>query len=418
MKDLAILWLTVQTLGFCVCQKYSFERENELRTILFETKEYNLFARPRTTVDIVVSLNIINFNDLNIKEQQLTTTAYFLLSWDDKRLFWDDINPYRYDVTRLFTSEEFVWHPSVVIDNSISDLAAMSDDGSPISVTTKGELTWRISGIFETFCEIDTLLYPFDTQICSISMTSLAYSMREINLLFSEEPVDTRDLHENGEWYYMGYNTSRSIISRETQTYSSLKFHFQLKRRPLYHVLNTLVPTISLAFLTCTVFKLPADSGEKIGYSLTVVLSYAVYLTLVADSVPSSSTTVSILSIYIVCTLILGMLSVVLTIIVLRCYHSNEETPVPNLLRHICRINLKKIISDCRRRRQISDREDKDPKPEIEKSESTDDPTKTVTWQDVARTLDNVFFWLYFVIVFSGTGCLVIIFITVYYNSA
>ncbi|XP_033747801.1 acetylcholine receptor subunit beta-like [Pecten maximus] len=387
---------------------YSFQRENELRTLLFENQSYNMFSRPSATVDVQVSLNIINFNDLNIKEQQLTTTAYFLLTWRDDRLFWDNIHPYRSDVTILFTSEEYVWHPSVVVDNSISDISAMSDSGSPIAISTKGILTWRISGIFDTYCDIDTLLYPFDTQTCSISMTSLAYSLKEVDLAFRDTPVDAQDLHANGEWIYIGFRTSRNLVSREVLTYSALTFGFQLKRRPLYHILNTLVPTISLAFLTCMVFKLPVDSGEKIGYSLTVVLSYAVYLTLVADNIPSSSTTVSVLSIYIISTLILGMLSVVLTIIVIRCHHSEEDKPVPNILQQVCRTKLKEMFCERKNHRQISDAADATPKAEADRPSSVTVSTEDMTWQDAARALDHFFFRLYFVIVFLGTFSLVI----------
>ncbi|XP_060078378.1 neuronal acetylcholine receptor subunit alpha-5-like [Ylistrum balloti] len=401
----------------CTCQQYTFQKENDLRTLLFENQSYNMFARPRVKVEITVSLNIINFNDLNIRDQQLTTTGYFILKWKDDRLFWDKNPLYRKDVTVLFTTEEHVWRPALVIENSVSDISAMSDIGSPILLTTKGTLTWRLSGIFTTYCEVDISLYPFDTQICSIRVTSLGYSANEIELFFSDTPVDTRDLNENGEWIYTGFSTSKGLVRRELLTHSELTFDFQLKRRPLYHIMNTLVPTISLAFLTCMVFKLPAESGERIGYSLTVVLSYAVYLTLVADNIPSSSTTVSVLSIYLVTTLILGMLSVLLTILVLDCHHADHSRPVPKLLRQFCRMDI--MITICAKlkpRKKVADSADDTSKSHSDIPSSVDISLQDVTWQDLARKLDRMFLWWYIAIVTMGTMSLVIALNTGYQN--
>jgi hypothetical protein len=47
-----------------------------------------------------------------------------------------------------------------------------------------------------------------------------------------------------------------------------------------------------MAVLIAMVFKLPVDSGEKIGFSLTVLLAYAVYLTMISENIPSTSVAV------------------------------------------------------------------------------------------------------------------------------
>ena len=51
---------------------------------------------------------------------------------------------------------------------------------------------------------------------------------------------------------------------------------------------------VLLALLGTMVFKVPPNSGEKIGYCLTVMLSYTVYLTVVSQTMPSASHTTSI----------------------------------------------------------------------------------------------------------------------------
>ena len=53
------------------------------------------------------------------------------------------------------------------------------------------------------------------------------------------------------------------------------------------HVLLTLaIPMIVIAFLTLAGFLLPAESGEKIGFQITLLLAMIVFLEMVSSSIP------------------------------------------------------------------------------------------------------------------------------------
>jgi hypothetical protein len=52
---------------------------------------------------------------------------------------------------------------------------------------------------------------------------------------------------------------------------------------------NVIVPVILLGIFNVFTFVLPADSGEKIGYSVTVFPSFAVCLTVVSAELPKTS---------------------------------------------------------------------------------------------------------------------------------
>jgi hypothetical protein len=51
--------------------------------------------------------------------------------------------------------------------------------------------------------------------------------------------------------------------------------------------------------MVVTAFKLPPESGERMGYSLTTLLAYAVYLTLMSEHLPAVSLDIAYLSKYI-----------------------------------------------------------------------------------------------------------------------
>ena len=62
-----------------------------------------------------------------------------------------------------------------------------------------------------------------------------------------------------------------------------------IQRRILYYVLNILFPCFWLNILSVLTFCLPPDAGEKITLSITVLLSYSVFMLLVAESMPPTS---------------------------------------------------------------------------------------------------------------------------------
>ena len=66
-------------------------------------------------------------------------------------------------------------------------------------------------------------------------------------------------------------------------------------RRTQFYNLNVMMPIVLTSLLVVLVFIVPVESGEKVSYVLTVFLSLAVLLTIVADSLPSTSITTSIL---------------------------------------------------------------------------------------------------------------------------
>ena len=64
---------------------------------------------------------------------------------------------------------------------------------------------------------------------------------------------------------------------------TTLSFH-HIHRRPVYYVFNLVVPKVILALLSAFVFIIPADSGEKISYAITILLAFFIFLLLLSDT--------------------------------------------------------------------------------------------------------------------------------------
>lgn len=184
----------------------------------------------------------------------------------------------------------------VFLNCSVVNLDVVSKPDVPMRILKVGKVSWSPADIYRVSCESDTTYYPMDTQSCIISISSWSYTSDEVVLKLAKgDEVIMDDYSENGEWELVaayGDKTGAGSKTKGGTSFSRAKFYIQLRRRPLFHILNTLFPVALMAVLSAMVFKLSADSGEKIGFSLTVLLAYAVYLTLISESIPSTSITV------------------------------------------------------------------------------------------------------------------------------
>jgi nicotinic acetylcholine receptor alpha-7 len=76
-----------------------------------------------------------------------------------------------------------------------------------------------------------------------------------------------------------------------------------MKRHPLYFGVMILLPTLLFSLLNPLVFLLPVESGERVSLSMTILLSYAIFLTLVSNSIPKTSNPM--------CTLLIVMIVII-----------------------------------------------------------------------------------------------------------
>lgn len=62
-----------------------------------------------------------------------------------------------------------------------------------------------------------------------------------------------------------------------------------MKRRPLLHVINFLLPILFFLCLDLASFFIPDHRGEKLGFKVTVLLAISVLLLILNDILPSMS---------------------------------------------------------------------------------------------------------------------------------
>ena len=78
--------------------------------------------------------------------------------------------------------------------------------------------------------------------------------------------------------------------------YVNIEFEFTLQRKPLYYVHNLVTPCVLQMIIILSTFFLPLESGERIGVVITILLVFAVYLQVLRESLPESSSSTPLLS--------------------------------------------------------------------------------------------------------------------------
>ena len=315
---------------------------------------------------------------------ELGLTAYFEIRWVDETLFWD---PEDYgNITDILLPHGTIWKPSFVSGNPFDDFSVIYSDETLIRLQYNGSVTWKPADTFGISCEADVSKYPFDEQTCNFPIVPWNYLPRELTILPLADHVNMDRYVPHNVWEIKGTAVWKPYVEQQ----EVLVFKFNLKRNSGFYLLNLILPICVLGILNLFVFLLPPESGERVGYSMTVLLSIVVFLTITSSSLPGTSeprmpTIFLLLTGYVV----LSVLIVISVIIGLRFYLRDQGLPVSAYLKSL--ILSYRIILGRRNRRKINIGENLQNESINNTENGQSNEKETITWKTVGETTDVIF---------------------------
>lgn len=75
------------------------------------------------------------------------------------------------------------------------------------------------------------------------------------------------NLSENGEWEIIHRPARKNIyksIPMESNKHQDITFYLIIKRKPLFYIVNIIIPCVLISFLASLVYYLPADSESTL----------------------------------------------------------------------------------------------------------------------------------------------------------
>ncbi|XP_075591814.1 neuronal acetylcholine receptor subunit alpha-7 isoform X3 [Dermatophagoides farinae] len=303
---------------------------------------YNVLERPVANeseiLDVYFSLTLQQIIDVDEKNQNIITNMWLRLEWNDSNLRWSP-NDYG-GITDLRISPDKVWRPDILLYNSADE----KFDGtyhSNVVVNHNGSCLYIPPGIFKSTCKIDITWFPFDDQFCDIKFGSWTYygSAMDLRFLNDSSNGDISPYIPNGEWVLLGVPGLRNVQSYECcpEQYIDITYTIGIRRRTLYYGFNLIVPSVIISSMTLLSFTLPPDSGEKLTLGVTILLSMIVFMMQLAEIMPATSDSVSIIGSYFACIMVMVAFSVVMTVVVLNFHHrtTEQQQEMPTWIRKV-----------------------------------------------------------------------------------
>ncbi|XP_055894108.1 acetylcholine receptor subunit alpha-like [Biomphalaria glabrata] len=304
---------------------------NHTRSILSEklSKDvYHTEVRPKRNQSEVLEVNfkfylesLVEVNDVS---QDFIVNGFLAMAWYDELAVWD---PKDYGgIELVHPLPEDIWRPRIGLMNTLGERDIFGDSKAPTNLFYNGYVYYVPGSVFHTSCEMTLVKFPFDVQNCSIEFVAMSQTADAVRFVPENETgVEMSLFIPHVEWDLISTYVKRTDVPNPPITYQTVNISFLLKRRPDFLLLNTILPVVFLSFLNIMVFIIPAESGEKIGFGITVLLALAVFLSMVSTMLPRSSKTMPKITIFLFLLLVISLLTVVDSIIIVYLHHLEEK---------------------------------------------------------------------------------------------
>ncbi|XP_054771519.1 neuronal acetylcholine receptor subunit alpha-10-like [Lytechinus pictus] len=337
LKMINLIIFTLATCDILFSEVAASPEQKQLLEDLFINYRYNKIARPvlneSSRINVTVELYVGQINDVNEKYQTLSTMVWLTQRWRDEYLMWEPREYNNLTVLRIPASK--IWLPDTVLYNT-----RQSNNDQLMTVETltivksDGSVDWSAPLTMISECGINVYYYPFDQQECTLKMGSWQHDRKFIDYL--DGAADSATEQHNGEWDTTSIKAHSNIKVYSCcpdKEYPDVTFTINISRKPLFYVVNLIVPCVMISMMSVLEFILPCNSGEKVSLGITVLLSLTVFMLVIAENMPATSDTIPVLARYYIITIFLVSFSTVMTVLVLSLHH--RRSPLPRWVRHV-----------------------------------------------------------------------------------
>ena len=265
---------------------------NHLREQLLRNYRSDTIPNNGEPLDLKMGLAMRAFNNINQIDGTVELNVWLRYWWNDYNLVW---NKNKWNISSLtFRTEPGidggVWTPDIYLYNTAEN-PLENLKYSNLEVDNDGNIIWSRPGIIKVTCAFDLTNFPYDKQRCQIKLGSWTYNGFQLVLNEGFPPIDIENYQPNEEWRLDTINHTINAIKYACCPYEyyDITFEIYIKRLAGYYETNIIIPTFATASLILVTLMIPWDSGERISFAVTVMLSIIVFLLLLSDTLPKSN---------------------------------------------------------------------------------------------------------------------------------
>jgi len=411
MNPVLILWVISSAFAA------TYSDMNNLNKYLLSN--YSRTLKPRINQDEQVFVNvdmILNsVIDFDVISGILSFVGLFSITWTDEQIgtTWNGSTTFQ-DINSTSFNVHDVWIPKFYIRN-LADQSSIFQFNSQIdsettfvAYTNNGTALIQVITVLQITCETDVTLFPFDTHSCSVVVLP-QNQLNAITITTSMTSILSPFTFPNSEW------SIASSVEHEVManTIQYIIYIIKLSRKPRFLVVNLVLPSLFICAVNSLSFLIPIESGEKLSFGISLLLTFIVFLTTVLEKLPSSDA-ISIFNVCVFLQLSYSSLIVYGIIKTLQYYHYKGKNGVPEWLSKVVqfilrpRCNVKTTPEETRKEKSnfvtsyLNDNKDIAMIPDNRNNDScqVEDPVEdnmthssapdVITWQDVGLALDKI----------------------------
>lgn len=324
MENLRVFFFAINLFLLTVYANNSTEKQ--LLSDIFQN--YDERARPllnnSAPVKVKITFLLLTVHDLDMRNQELSSSADVSISWTDEFLKWNKNSYGGLGLIRVPQSN--VWKPDVVLTNSVNRKDIFEKNGENVIIYNDGTVLWHSYKKLKTFVHVDTTFYPFDVQDFYFNFSKLYFDDTYQQNYFNSEDNVIGNFVSNGEW---DFNHQRSppmrrcleTHDRNGKRSSKIIWQFTLDRRQTYYIWSFLVPIAALSFVSVLTFLLPVKNSEKLTLAVFSFISIAVVIRLFNQTLPSTSDKICKFGMLLSITLAIVGFVIIINVLISCCYH-------------------------------------------------------------------------------------------------
>ena len=271
-------------------------------------------------VNVTMKLNsVLNMDDT---QQTMTSSLLFLIVWRDSSLSWSPDNCS--GVTMIDLGLDSVWTPYIFLVNSPVVKNDLLSHAHHLSVSNDGTVSARAIITVDTVCSMDHSQFPYDTQFCLIAVTTFKGKV-SVNMFSTfMDPHVSSAMIQRFNWELV--SVKQIMINYHSENYQVPAMQVGLRRRTTFYTVCLVTPMVLTSYTNTLVFLVPLQSGEKVSFLITLLVSTSVYTSFFTEAMPRSldsvPSTMKLLLWVMAESLIVILLA---TLFIMRRFHSKQD---------------------------------------------------------------------------------------------
>ena len=248
--------------------------------------------------DVNMQIRFFKVESIKAAEGSMRIKIWYRQNWVDERLAW---NSSEYGGITQFWANSVSgepsiepWVPDLTPYNLREGLGATLDPANAI-IYSNGGVFYSRPGIIDVMCKFAGLAaFPFDELTCGIEVGGWIHGggHQGITLMGDGYAFSSQEITAGSSYQEYSIKNVNATVNLYTYAccpsdpYPVVNYVITVQRAGVFYVLMFIVPSLLLTMLSFSVFFMSFEVGERLGFGITLVLTFEVTKTIVMEFVP------------------------------------------------------------------------------------------------------------------------------------